>query len=173
MKFLTEAFGLNGMTTIITLFDRMEVAENEIAAGMVLHQDHAVLINRSFVLMMPSEYIPDFIPDELYAKHVDELIDRIVKSMSMSLPTKVETAMAFSHLALEHMLTNDAICAYMRLMIELFDNVPEEIVSIARQESYKGAADQALSDVQTKMRKNLLWRDSEWSKVLDELKAEA
>lgn len=157
-KQITEILGPTMSSTITRTFALMEVAEEELqrAKDCAAPEDHDD-IHAVFAYLCPSTVLAGK-NEELYRKHVREMIARRMKGEDTRPGTDAEVLCALSDWSLEHPPGKDANALYFRLAVNLIpaalinDQPPDHVLT---DETYPGAIDELL----TKLRRRLAQED--------------
>ncbi len=107
-KMLKMAGFTNSETSVISgIFERMDLAEEEIKKGKKRWPANAVVIHELFSICKPTIVLRD-LADAMYLAHCRELIDRVgpmditadTKRIDLSLGTRAELCGVFSHVSI-------------------------------------------------------------------------
>ncbi len=142
--------------TVRTIFERMEIAEEEIQRAQVIYPHKADRIWDSFTYLRPS---PILIPhtSHLYRAHVRELITRValadgdLRKKELEAATDAELCCVFCAVSQALPLQSDAVAAYQRVFKKVFPEV-SFLDEFANSESYPGRADEIVTKLRRKHR---------------------
>lgn len=132
---------------VSALFDKMEIAENEIAKAKERYPEDAERLHDCFKLMCPSAPLSDR-PDKLYRAHCRELLERVHNNIDARPGTAAEVLAIMSTWSLEHMPDHNAVALMGRLFAQVFPE--QDAYNDAPLEMWKGAADELYSKLQKK-----------------------
>lgn len=112
-------------------FRRMDIAEREIREAMERHPERAQDIDRNaFALLCPSEVLAT-VSDEVYRRHVRELLERFADVADTSEPTAAEMCAALSTASLAAPPGPSAAALYAREFIKLFPEKADIVAELA------------------------------------------
>ncbi len=142
--------------TVRAIFERMEIAEEEIQRAQEIYPHKADRIWDSFTYLRPS---PILVPhtSHLYRAHVKELITRVVladgdlRKKDLEAATDAELCCVFCAVSQALPLQSDSVAAYQRVFKKVF---PEAsfLDEFANSESYPGRADEIVTKLRRKYR---------------------
>ena len=109
--------------TVGGIFDQIEICESVITKARAKYPNHDEAIWNSFSLLRPSKLLHEA-PEAVYRAHCAELLERVIKSLDITLGTKAEIMMALSKASLRSPLTHTASVLYARLFREILPCTP-------------------------------------------------
>ncbi len=127
------------------LFERMELAENEITAAIERDPEHAEAYDAAFKLLVPTDTL---ISDSLYQRHCHELLSRVAEGQDTRPGTDAEILGAFSQATHAAPPNTTLSLAYARLFRRLFPEHAETADSLAHsvgRERYEGDVDDLIA----------------------------
>jgi hypothetical protein len=130
-------------------FDRMEVAEEEIASAKRRYKRIAHRINRAFKILWPTPGLRMF-STELYRAHARELIERVARNEDTRPGTKAEVLAMMSRTSLDAPLNNLGMAMTMRLFRDLYPQLEHPDLADHR-EPWEGASDEQLAECRRKL----------------------
>ncbi len=148
---LEEVLGKGLLETLGGVFDRMEIAEEEIERAKSRWPERRDEIHGAFHLLVPTTVLGEA-PDLLYRRHVREVLERVAEARDPDRATDSECLAALRATSLVAPLRHDAFVAYARLFSKLF---PEEArrlgADLSGTESYSGAVEELLEGLRRKL----------------------
>lgn len=152
-KALKLADILPDMTYMLSVFDSMEIAEDEINKAKVRHPDRADAVHRAFRYLVPSDQ--RLMRSEiLYRAHCAELLDRVAADEDLKAGTDAECILGLSLASLNAPIGQDATALYMRLLAKLDPAFVEGIVSDVGYEfrgRYPGSVEELEREIRGKL----------------------
>jgi hypothetical protein len=133
------------------IFDRMELAEEEIAQAMREDPRNAELYNSSFKLLVPTETL---ISDLLYQRHCQEMLYRVVEELDTRPGTDAEVLGALSEASHHAPMNTSGLLAYARMFRNCFPDLTEEADALdkaAGHERYPGSVDELIETCRKKL----------------------
>lgn len=133
------------------IFERMELAEDEIAQAMKEDPANAELYNGSFKLLAPT---PTLISDLLYQRHVQEMLYRVVEGLDTRPGTDAEVLGALSEGSHMAPMNTAALLAYAKMFRQCFPDLEDEAKALqdaAGRERYPGSVDELIATVRKKL----------------------
>lgn len=130
-----------------TAFDLMGVAEEEIAVAMKRWSRARKRINASFRILYPGDLVR--YREEMYRKHVQELLERVARGQDTTAPTGVEMLAALSQMS----LIAPPGPAQAGLMVRLFQRLFPGVDDGSCSEPYPGAIDEVYRVLARRLKK--------------------
>ncbi|GLX06704.1 hypothetical protein Misp03_36310 [Microbispora sp. NBRC 16548] len=132
------------------LFEQMDWAENEIAAGIRRHPASADLLFHSFTLLRPTSR--HMATEFVYRAHCRELLDRAATGQDTRFGTAVEVCCACCDSSQLAPLTSPAAGLYLRMWGMAFPGLPMFADSHGHHEALEGTQ---IDELETKLRRKL------------------
>ena len=146
---IRELVGHAVSDTITGTFDRMEVAEEEIALAKSRANTAAerLRINGAFMALMPPPQFAGRAP-EVYRAHCEELLARVARGGDIDLGTRAECLCALLDSSLKFPLNSTAGAAAEKLFVAVFGR---SVNDSPPREPYPGAADEMIAELRQKV----------------------
>lgn len=142
--------------TVRSIFEQMEIAEEEIETAQAKYPHKAEEIWRSFTYLRPTPLLYRCTP-HLYRAHAREIIGRIIQTQGkerkkdLEAATDAELCCAFCAVSQALPLQSDAVAAYQQVFKRVFPDVTF-LDEFGRSESYPGRADEIVAELRKKYR---------------------
>lgn len=140
--------------TVRTVFQHMEIAEEEIQKAQEIYPHKADEIWNSFKYLRPSPILEPHTP-HLYRAHVRELITRIaqadgdLRKNDLEAATDAELCCLFCVVSQAFPLQSDAVVAYQRVFKRVFPDLTC-LGEFAKSEIYPGRTDEIIAQLRRK-----------------------
>lgn len=144
---LTALLGPNG-NALLAAFDRMRIAEEEIAAAKRRCPRKRKTIHGAFEFLCAS-HLGRF-SDDVYRAHAREIIGRIMRGDPLEPGTDAEVLVLLSEQSLVAPLAADYAHAMSFVFHRVFPNADPERFERAGRESYRGALDEIITECRRK-----------------------
>ncbi len=142
--------------TVRTVFERMEIAEEEILKAQESYPHKADEIWNSFKYLRPSPILEPN-TSHLYRAHVKEIVTRIaqangdLRKKDLEAATDAELCCMFCAVSQALPLQLDAVAAYQQVFKRVFPDV-SFLDEFANSESYPGRAEEIIAELRRKYR---------------------
>ncbi len=133
--------------TLGGVFRCMDIAEEAIFDFQIQYPEKADLLDDCFLTVTPTCSAIQKQP-HMFRHHARELLQRVVDGEKLQPATRAEAILILSEASLKAPLQRDAGALYIRLFKEIFPNYREIIGQTVIHESYPGATDQILAEIQ-------------------------